>query len=64
MVLTDHEDFVLINVYAPNAGASPERPRAAYKYRFLEALQAKVASLISQGREVRTEPHGKIAAMS
>lgn len=53
-VLTDHGAFVLINVYLPNAGPSPARPRAAFKYRFLEALKAKVLQLRSQGREVQS----------
>lgn len=54
VVLTDHGSFVLINVYAPNAGPFPERPRAAYKYKFLEALNAKALSLKNAGRQVST----------
>ena len=52
VVLTDHGSFVLINVYVPNAGPSPERPRAAYKYKFLEALKTKAVSLQDAGRQV------------
>ncbi len=52
VVLTDHGSFVLINVYVPNAGPSPERPRAAYKYKFLDALQRKALSLQDAGRQV------------
>lgn len=51
-MLTDHGAFVLINVYVPNAGPSPARPRAAFKYRFLEALKAKVLKVRDGGREV------------
>jgi exonuclease III len=52
VVLTDHGSFVLINVYVPNAGPFPERPRAAYKYKFLEALKTKAVSLRDAGRQV------------
>ena len=52
VVLTDHGAFILINVYVPNAGPSPERPRAAYKYKFLEALKIKAVSLQDAGRQV------------
>ena len=52
VVLTDHGAFVLINVYAPNAGPAPERPRAAYKYKFLEALKAKAIGLREAGQQV------------
>ena len=52
VVLTDHGAFVLINVYVPNAGPAPERPRAAYKYKFLEALKTKAVALRDAGREV------------
>ena len=52
IVLTDHGTFVLINVYAPNAGPAPERPRAAYKCRFLQALHSKAVKLRDAGRQV------------
>ena len=50
--MTDHGAFVLINVYAPNAGPAPERPRAAYKCKFLQALHAKAVQLRDAGRQV------------
>ena len=56
VVLTDHGAFVLINVYAPNAGGGPEGPRAAYKYKFLEALRAKALALQDAGRQVSFGP--------
>jgi len=49
-VCTDHGAFVVINVYCPNAGPAPERPRLAIKMRFLEALKRKADDLAS-GRE-------------
>ena len=52
VVLTDHGSFVLINVYVPNAGPCPERPRAAYKYKFLEALKTEALLLRDAGRQV------------
>lgn len=52
VVLTDHGAFVLINVYAPNAGPAPERPRAAYKCKFLQALHSKALQLRDAGRQV------------
>ncbi|KAK9819914.1 hypothetical protein WJX72_003899 [[Myrmecia] bisecta] len=52
VVLTDHMAFVLVNVYAPNAGERPERPRKDFKCRFLTALKAKCDSLRAKGREV------------
>lgn len=62
VVLTDHGAFVLINVYVPNAGPAPERPRAAYKYKFLEALKTKAVSLRDAGREVLLVGDFNIAA--
>lgn len=62
VVLTDHGSFVLINVYVPNAGPSPERPRAAYKYKFLEALKTKAVSLQDAGRQVLIVGDFNIAA--
>ena len=52
-VCTDHGAFVVINVYCPNAGPAPERPRLAIKMRFLEALKRKADALASAGREAR-----------
>ncbi len=53
IVMTDHGAFVLLNVYAPNAGDRPARARLPYKLRFLEALKEKMDLLHGQGREVR-----------
>ena len=53
VVITDHSHFVLVNVYVPNAGDRPARPRLQYKLRFLEALKDKCDALVAQGREVR-----------
>lgn len=53
--MTDHGSFVLINVYVPNAGdasAGQDRPRVAFKLRFLRALRELSSSLRRQGREV------------
>ena len=50
---TDHGAFVVINVYCPNAGPAPERPRLAIKMRFLEALKRKADALAASGREAR-----------
>ena len=52
MVVTDHGHFVLINVYVPNAGGKPERPRLATKLDFLRLLKAKADGFLEQGREV------------
>ncbi|GLI67278.1 hypothetical protein VaNZ11_011462 [Volvox africanus] len=52
LVLTDHGAFVLLNVYAPNAGDRPERVRLPYKLAFLRALRAKMDELTALGRKV------------
>lgn len=51
-LLTDFGVFVLINVYVPNAGERPARPRLASKLRFLEALLNRCRALVSGGRQV------------
>ena len=51
MVLTDHGRFVLINVYVPNAGDPPARPRLPFKLRFLRALKRRMDELTLQGRQ-------------
>lgn len=50
--LVDLESFVLINVYVPNAGDPPTRPRLSTKLRFLEKLKIKIQELKEQGKEV------------
>uniref|UniRef100_A0A7S0WNY8 DNA-(apurinic or apyrimidinic site) endonuclease n=1 Tax=Chlamydomonas leiostraca TaxID=1034604 RepID=A0A7S0WNY8_9CHLO len=52
VVITDCGAFVLLNVYAPNAGDHPERPRLAFKLRFLQALLEKMQQLSGSGQEV------------
>jgi exonuclease III len=55
VVVTDHGHFVLINVYVPNAGGKPDRPRLATKLDFLRLLKAKADGFLEQGREVGTQ---------
>ncbi len=53
-VVTDLGAFVLINVYAPNAGdRKSDNGRIAYKVRFLDALKQKADLLRDGGREVQ-----------
>ncbi|GFR44092.1 hypothetical protein Agub_g5254, partial [Astrephomene gubernaculifera] len=52
LVLTDHGSFVLLNVYVPNAGDRPDRPRLPYKLAFLRALRNKMDELTAEGRMV------------
>lgn len=53
VVLTDLKAFVLINVYAPNAGdRSGSRLRVDFKVRFLRALKEKCDALSAAGRQV------------
>lgn len=55
LVETDHGSFILINVYAPNAGELEQgRPRLGFKLSFLNALKRKcelcdVRMLLSRG---------------
>lgn len=53
--MTDHGHFVLINVYVPNAGGKPARPRLATKLDFLRLLKAKADALQEEGREVMSQ---------
>lgn len=48
-VLTDHQHFVLINVYVP---ATSVQNRAAFKLSFLHALKTKITALNKLGRRV------------
>ncbi|KAL4443537.1 hypothetical protein ABPG75_011274 [Micractinium tetrahymenae] len=52
IVVTDHQHFVLVNVYVPNAGDRPDRSRLPFKLRWLAALKKKVDGLAAAGREV------------
>lgn len=54
VIISDHGAFVLLNVYAPNAGGTKEgRPRADFKLQFLHALKDRVDNLLAAGRQVR-----------
>jgi hypothetical protein len=53
VVQSDHGKFVLLNVYVPNAGEAPERPRLSAKLAFLAALTRRVEELFAAGRQVR-----------
>lgn len=50
--MTDHGNFVLFNVYVPNAGDRPERARLSAKVAFLTALKEKIDVLVGSGRQV------------
>lgn len=47
VILTDHGAFVLLNIYAPNAGEKPLRPRLDFKMKFLNALRSKCESSLA-----------------
>ena len=48
--ITDHEAFVLLNIYFPNGGQGPER--VAYKAAFNAAFERYVLALVDAGRDV------------
>lgn len=52
LVLTDHSDFVIANIYAPNSGDRPERARLPFKLAWYAALQEELASWAGRGRRV------------
>ncbi|KAH7431767.1 hypothetical protein KP509_08G065600 [Ceratopteris richardii] len=53
IVETDHGSFILINVYAPNAGENEQgRPRLSFKLSFLKALKQKLDELVQIGRNI------------
>lgn len=53
LIETDHGSFILINVYAPNAGDEEQgRPRLGFKLSFLKALKRKCDELVCSGRHV------------
>ena len=57
IVVTDHDSFVCINIYVPNAGDSSsgdlsQRPRVDFKVRFLQAVKHKADSYRTRGRSV------------
>ena len=61
---TDHGAFVVINVYVPNAGPAPDRPRLHTKLAFLRALKRRADAFVSAGREVRQRACSPWAALS
>jgi hypothetical protein len=52
VLLTEHTDFVLLNLYAPNAGDRPQRARLDFKLRWFRALQEKLDQLSAANRAV------------
>jgi exonuclease III len=52
VLLTDHREFVLLNVYAPNGGERPQRARLGFKLRWFRALQQKLDQLAAANRQV------------
>ena len=50
VVVTDHEDFLLYNIYFPNGQSREERQ--IYKMQFNRALQKQLADRLKQGREI------------
>ncbi|KAG1671450.1 hypothetical protein FOA52_003108 [Chlamydomonas sp. UWO 241] len=52
VVVTDHSEFVLFNVYVPNAGYNPPRCRLPLKLAFLRALKEKADGYTAAGRKV------------
>lgn len=50
IVITDHERFLLYNIYFPNGGSGQERH--LFKQRFLADLNIHLAGVLKSGREV------------
>lgn len=50
IVVTDHNDFVLFNIYFPNGGSGEERHQ--FKQKFLVRLSDHLQNLINAGREI------------
>ncbi|KAL6560822.1 Aminopeptidase 2 mitochondrial [Orobanche hederae] len=50
-IISDHEHFVLFNVYGPRA-ARDDTERTQYKLKFFKVLQRRWESLLVQGRRV------------
>ncbi|MBX2988419.1 MAG: exodeoxyribonuclease III [Bdellovibrionaceae bacterium] len=50
LMITDHECFVLYNIYFPNGGSG--EPRHNFKQKFLKDLNQHVAGVLKKGREV------------
>lgn len=53
VMITDHGAFIVVNIYAPNAGDHNQgRPRLDYKVRFYRALIEILQSYKAQGKEI------------
>ncbi|KAJ7526235.1 hypothetical protein O6H91_17G089200 [Diphasiastrum complanatum] len=53
LMYTDHGNFVLLNVYVPNAGDRQEgRPRLSFKLNFLEALEHLCDKIVNSGKHI------------
>ena len=50
IVVTDHKDFLLYNIYFPNGGASQERHQ--FKQDFLADLNTHLKKVLSSGRQI------------
>ncbi|GBG89045.1 hypothetical protein CBR_g48654 [Chara braunii] len=52
VICTDHGSFMLVNVYVPNAGEKPLRPRIDFKMKFLRMLRNKCDEFVRKGKHV------------
>jgi exonuclease III len=52
VLLTEHKGFVLLNVYAPNAGDRAQKARLDFKLRWFRALQEILDQLSASNRAV------------
>lgn len=50
VIMTDHGQYILFNVYFPNGGSTDDRRQ--YKHDFYDWFRETCAGLISQGREI------------
>lgn len=60
VVVTDHQRFLLYNIYFPNGGSGPERHE--FKQRFLEDLLVHLRKVLAGGRELVVVGDYNIAA--
>jgi exonuclease III len=51
-LITDHGHYVVVNVYAPNAGQRPERSRLKFKLQWFAALRAKLDHFAGKGKQI------------
>lgn len=52
LLITDHGEYIIVNVYAPNAGERPARSRLGFKLSWFSALKDKLSCFIRQGKQV------------